>query len=177
MAGAQLVHPLWGAAAGLLLPVALRRRLSAENAEDLTGVYVSILFVPALTAAAIVSVDAGVRSELLSLLNIHFAMPGLLSLAPALLSCGMLVISLVLRPWNASASVIVALGFALMAVCVVFSSMALQVEPVAAAFGILALGLVCSWPVSGARRPLALLPVFGIAVCMWTPFWLGHAHV
>jgi hypothetical protein len=50
LAGAQLVHPVCGAAASIALPITLRRSLVTDNARSTVGAVVSVLFIPVLAA-------------------------------------------------------------------------------------------------------------------------------
>lgn len=53
LAGAQIAHPLWGTAAIIMLPLALRRSMGI-GAERSAGLYVSLLFIPAITTIVLV---------------------------------------------------------------------------------------------------------------------------
>lgn len=52
LAGAQIAHPIWGTAATIALPFTLHRSMGS-GAERATGLYVSLLFVPAITTIAL----------------------------------------------------------------------------------------------------------------------------
>jgi len=57
LAAAQIVHPLWGTAATIVLPFTLHRSLGV-SAERVTGLYVSLLFLPAITSILLVCLTA-----------------------------------------------------------------------------------------------------------------------
>ncbi len=50
LAGAQLIHPICGAAASIALPVTLRRSMGTGNARSTAGIVISVLFIPVLVA-------------------------------------------------------------------------------------------------------------------------------
>jgi hypothetical protein len=51
LAGAQFLNPICGTATMLLLPFALRRALANDGIKHGTGLYISLLFIPALALA------------------------------------------------------------------------------------------------------------------------------
>src|SRR5690349_4832724 len=51
LAGAQFLYPLSGAATTLVLPFALRRAFAGSGARHGMGLYIPLLFIPALTLA------------------------------------------------------------------------------------------------------------------------------
>jgi hypothetical protein len=64
LAGAQFVHPVWGAAVSLILPVALGRSLAGENLGRVAGLCLSLLFIPALAATTLIYFSAVRHLEL-----------------------------------------------------------------------------------------------------------------
>jgi hypothetical protein len=50
LAGAQLIHPICGAAATIALPVALRRSMVTNYARGTAGIVISVLFIPVSVA-------------------------------------------------------------------------------------------------------------------------------
>lgn len=175
LAGAQLVNPLWGGMASIILPFALRRRLGGGSIGGVAGLYVSILFIPGLTAVGIMLFDWRWRSGLWLLSNIHrfpvdrrpFA-ASLLCLAPLL--------PWLARPRDSSAAVVAVLAVILLGTCFVLNALALKSEPASAAFTALAVAMVCAGAPSPMPWPKAALLLGGVQLAAWISLWLVEIH-
>jgi len=64
LAGAQLASPVLGIVASLALPLVVRRSLPAFEPARLAGLYISLFFIPALMAVALVSLLAAGQIEI-----------------------------------------------------------------------------------------------------------------
>jgi hypothetical protein len=182
LAGAQLVHPLWGTAATVMLPFALRNRLDEESsAAGATGLYVTILFIPVLTAAAMFFFDASVRSEIFSLARIHHATAFTLSrsinlIATVLVAATPALIGFVEQPVGSSPQVIAVVSLTLVVVCTVLSMLDLQFATVSVGFGVLTVLLVSGWKKRKGQSWWALCLVTGNTAAGWTSLWLAQIY-
>ena len=174
LAGAQLVNPLWGAATTIMLPLALRSRLGDGKAGGLTGLYVSILFIPVLTAVGVAFLDGRFRSEMWALAHLHSAQPGMRVFAASLLPAAPLAAALALRPWDAAASIIAVVGFALLAASVALDMVAIESTSVSAAFAVLSFALIAASVPRPLRRSWALSLLSSTLLASWISAWLAR---
>ncbi len=176
LAGAQLVNPLWGTMTTIMVPLALRRTLDDRKAGGLTGLYVSILFIPALTAVGFVILDEQFRSEVWALAHFHSAQVGMRTIVASLLPAVPLVAALAVRPWDAPASIIAAVAVALLVASVVLDLVAIESNPVSAAFAVLSLMLVAGSSARPPVRPWALLLLATTSLASWGSVWLVRTN-
>jgi hypothetical protein len=181
LAGAQLVHPLWGAAATIMLPFALRNKLDAESAAGVTGLYISILFIPVVTATALFSFDVSFRSEILSLAKLHsmahFGLRRILnSIAAVLISAAPVLFGVAVQPKHQSARVIGAIAVALMAACIALDSFVSQFAILTVGFGALAIPLFGGWKFSGRRAHWVVGLSLANIVAAWASHYLVQAN-
>ena len=180
LAGAQLVHPIWGAAATVILPLALRRRLSASSTAGLTGLYVSILFVPLLTAATIFTLDAPVRSELWSIALFHLgAGTSVPSVLASILPGVPLLLALLIHASDEGVPQLAVIAVAILAVSAMLSLIGMTSPSLscAAAFGALSLVLIGTRPARKAGWFLPFLLAGANSAAAWASMFLAQTHV
>jgi hypothetical protein len=166
LAGAQLVHPLWGTLTTIVLPLALRRQVAATGSARATGLYVSLLFIPALSSAALLYLSFAQHFEGVQWRG--FVSPGQYAVivSGAALPAVPLFAALARSPMQIHALPLAILGTLIVGMNIVGSCVAAQPLPgFAAALGALGILLIAQWPVSAARdRNAAVLMILSVAL-------------
>ena len=183
LAGAQFVHPVWGTAATVILPFALRRSLTEDGAGRLAGWYVSLLFIPALAAMTLVYLSVAQNVEVaywtVVAINSGHLTPTILCVATA----SMAVLPFLAFIWQRFVSE--ARVAAILCLIVVTTSAVMgalghsQLLECAAAIGPLLIVMVGSWPDSAQRSFRAILFVGANFVLSWVLLFItqGHSYV
>jgi hypothetical protein len=169
LAGAQLVHPVWGTLTTIVLPLALRRQVTATTSARTAGLYVSLLFIPALSSAALLYLSLVQHFDGVPWRG--FVSPGAYAVivASAVLPAIPLFTALARSPMQIHALSFAILCALMVGMNIVGSCVASQPLPgFAAALGALGILLIAQWPVSATRdRNAALLMVSSLALS-WT---------
>ncbi len=169
LAGAQLVHPVWGTLTTIVLPLALRHQVTATTSARTAGLYVSLLFIPALSSAALLYLSLAQHFDGVQWRG--FVSPGQYAVlvAAAVLPATPLFIALARAPMKIHALSLAILCTLIVAMNVVGSCVAAQpLAEFAAALGALGVLLIAHWAVSATRdRHAALLMVASLALS-WT---------
>jgi hypothetical protein len=169
LAGAQLVHPVWGTLTTIMLPLALRRQVTATSSARTAGLYVSLLFIPALSSAALLYLSLAEHFDGVQWRG--FLSPGtyVAIVSAAVLPAAPLFIALARAPSKIHALPLALLCALMVAMNIVGSCVAAQPLPGSgAALAALAILLIAQWPPSATRdRTAALLMVSSLALS-WT---------
>ncbi|MBV8801111.1 MAG: hypothetical protein JO208_15060 [Alphaproteobacteria bacterium] len=168
LAGAQFVHPIWGTATSLILPIAVRSSLGNDRTST-AGWYLSLLFIPGLAAITLSylsmthqlhawsvgnAVYDGNARLIFCLATPCMAIPSVAAIAlqPQIVSVRLVgAVSLVAA---VTSTLLAAIGYS-------------QVFEWAAAESSLLLLVFANWPVSAKRLRWAMALVLGNLVLSW----------
>jgi hypothetical protein len=166
LAGAQLLHPLCGAAATLILPFAVRKSLSNAGIRHGTGLYISLLFIP-LLALAYWSIA---QPELSALRDLPAKLPGpfpWLALAPIVAAVPIALAAVRIR--NAVPLPVVAVIAAVTGMGALGTLLSIQRPNVTSAvLSVLSVFVASCWEDSPRRERNALLLIAANLVLSWS---------
>ncbi len=172
LAGAQFIHPVWGAAASIVVPLALRGSLKGSGPGRVAGLYISVLFIPAFGVITLLYLSLVQHIQLPHWAIAHAARDGVQTLITCLLTLltigPPLLAAFFLGLEDSTASVLAALCLVVVAISVGLGALGqTQLLECAAALSVLLLLIVSRWPQFRGRALRTAILVGGNASSCW----------
>lgn len=176
LAGAQLASPVWGTITMVVLPLALRKTLTAGDAARVVGLYMSLLFIPLLMTLSLLAISAEAPTPFASWPHLRSFGSGFRAAIPCAMLFGSLPLAAVCNSARTVRAKIAGLVCVLLAITGALSWLfgvgsSIIVLQFGAAIGALVVIAVSGWPpgTSRARNAASAICVTS-AIC-----WAGAA--